>query len=50
MSDQFERFEQDLIEIIKSAKIKLADEIPISDKGTLRLLLFIYLTAKQKLL
>jgi|LakMenEpi03Aug12_release.lakeMendotaPanAssembly.Ray.scaffolds.fasta_scaffold5299977_1 hypothetical protein len=32
-SDQFTRYEGDLIAIIKSAKIKLADQIPISDKG-----------------
>lgn len=40
MSDQFKRCEQDLIGIIKSAKTKLADEIPIADreerKGLLR--------------
>lgn len=33
MSDQFERYELDLIEVIKSAKIKLADQIPITEKG-----------------
>lgn len=32
-SDQFGRYEQDLISIIKSAKVKLADRIPISEKG-----------------
>jgi hypothetical protein len=33
-SDQFTRYEQDLIAVIKSAKTKLADRIPISgDKG-----------------
>ena len=31
--DQFTRYEADLIAIIKSAKTKLADQIPISGKG-----------------
>ena len=39
MSDQFERYEQDLIEVIKSSKIKLADEIPIADKDANRVLI-----------
>ena len=33
MTDQFGRYEQDLLEVIKSAKIKLADKIPIAEKG-----------------
>lgn len=33
MADQFGRYEQDLIELIKSAKIKLADNIPIAERG-----------------
>ena len=33
MVDSFERCEQELIEVIKSAKIKLADRIPISENG-----------------
>ena len=32
-SELFTRYEGDLIAIIKSAKNKLADQIPISDKG-----------------
>ena len=32
---QFERYEQDLVELIKTTKIKLADKIPIADKGKL---------------
>ena len=39
MSDQFERYEQDLIEVIKSAKTKLADEIPIAEKDAKRVLI-----------
>ena len=31
--DQFTRYEADLLAIIKSAKTKLADQIPISNKG-----------------
>ena len=50
MSDQFERFEQDLIEIIKSTKIKLADEIPISDNCTFEMFLFNQLLLYKKLL
>ena len=48
MSDQFERFEQDLIELIKSTKIKLADEIPISDNGTFEMFLFTRLLLYKK--
>lgn len=38
-SDQFTRYEGDLIAIIKSAKTKLADQIPISDKEERKALL-----------
>lgn len=33
MTDQFSRYEQDLIEIIRAAKTKLADQIPIAERG-----------------
>ena len=33
MSEQFSRYEQDLIEFIKSCKIILADKIPIAESG-----------------
>jgi hypothetical protein len=39
MSDQFGRYELDLIDLIKSNKIKLADKIPIADKDEKRALL-----------
>lgn len=32
MAGPFERYEQDLLEVIKSAKTKLADKIPIAEK------------------
>lgn len=33
MSDLASRYEQDLVELIKSAKIIMADKVPIADKG-----------------
>jgi hypothetical protein len=33
MAGPFERYEHDLLEVIKSAKTKLADKIPIAEKG-----------------
>lgn len=35
MADRFGRYEEDLVELVKSIKIKIADEIPISEKGNL---------------
>lgn len=37
MEDQFRRYEKDLVELIKSAKTKLADQIPIAERGNLPL-------------
>ena len=33
MADRFGRYEQDLVELIKSIKVKIADEIAICEKG-----------------
>ncbi len=33
MASQFEKYESELVELIKSAKIKLADEVPVAKKG-----------------
>jgi hypothetical protein len=38
--DPFSRYEQDLISMIKAAKTKLADQIPLSEKGPLTQLIF----------
>lgn len=39
MSNQFARYEQDLTELIKSAKIILADKVPLADQSKLVLFL-----------
>ena len=39
MSDQFCRYELDLIDLIKTNKVKLADRIPIADKEERRTLI-----------
>ena len=45
MSDQFGRYEQDLIQTIKSAKTKLADQIPIAEKGWCSFFPFYYVNS-----
>jgi hypothetical protein len=39
MSDQFGRYELDLLDLIKTNKVKLADKIPIADKDERRALI-----------
>ncbi len=35
MSDQFSRYEQNLVELIKNSKVNLADKIPIAEQGNI---------------
>ena len=44
MTDQFSRYELDLIDLIKSSKTLLADKIPIADRGILNLIMYWFKT------
>lgn len=50
MEDQFRRYEKDLVELIKSAKTKLADQIPIAERGKMSQIKSTYIILRYRII